>query len=148
MISCPKCGSRNLRYALLRDGGERWRSWFGTRPLRCRDCRCRFTNRTWDFSGLIYARCPMCWRADLSTWSLKYCHVPAHVSFLLWLGAKPYRCEYCRRNFVSFRKQYERFTFHRWRKLAEAKKGNAEVSEKMAKPEKPSNGSGIEDVLR
>lgn len=116
MLSCPKCGSRNLRYARLRDAQERWRRWLGIRPLRCRDCRCRFTDRTWRITSLQYARCPRCWRTDLASWKREDCQVPARIEFLLWLGAKPLRCEYCRCNFVSFRKLHEKFSFHRWRK--------------------------------
>jgi hypothetical protein len=31
------------------------------------------------------------------------------------LGARPYRCEYCRINFVSFRRRLEKFSFRRWK---------------------------------
>ncbi len=56
-----------------------------------------------------FARCPRCWRLDLSRWSLEDYHVSFFSSLLLNLGANPYRCEYCRVNFVSFRKRKERY---------------------------------------
>jgi len=57
---------------------------------------------------------------DLALWSIKDAHVTAWKAFLLRLGAKPFRCEYCRINFVSFRARLERFTFRRWAKMQNA----------------------------
>jgi hypothetical protein len=83
------------------------------RPLRCRDCRTRFTDRTWRLTSIRYARCPRCWRMDLSTWSEEDYYTPFLRRVALRLGGKPWRCEYCRCNFVSFRARRERFTFKR-----------------------------------
>jgi hypothetical protein len=47
--------------------------------------------------------------------------------FLLGLGAHALRCEYCRFNFVSFRKRKERFGFHGWRKLKRDKASAAKA---------------------
>ena len=113
-LSCPSCGSRNLRYSRFRDRLERLRSLAGVRPLRCRDCRTRFTERTWRITSIRYARCPRCWRMDLSTWSEGDYYTPLLRRLALRLGARPWRCEYCRCNFVSFRARRERFTFRRW----------------------------------
>jgi hypothetical protein len=38
------------------------------------------------------------------------------IRFRIAFGAKRYRCEYCRVNFVSLRPRKEAFTFRRWRK--------------------------------
>jgi hypothetical protein len=54
---------------------------------------------------------------ELSTWLRQYYDPPASVRFKLRLGATPYRCEYCRCNFASFRPCKERFS---WRKRREA----------------------------
>jgi hypothetical protein len=54
---------------------------------------------------------------DLSLWSEKDAHLSAFAAMRLNLGAKPYRCEYCRLNFVSFRQRHERFSFKRWAKI-------------------------------
>lgn len=53
---------------------------------------------------------------DLSLWNEKDCHISMFAALRLGLGAKPYRCEYCRVNFVSFRLRYERHSFKRWTK--------------------------------
>jgi hypothetical protein len=53
---------------------------------------------------------------DLNTWSPEDHHVRAGQLVLMQLGAKPYRCEYCRINFVSFRGRKEKFSFKRWRR--------------------------------
>ncbi|MGE5645867.1 MAG: hypothetical protein ACM336_08760 [Acidobacteriota bacterium] len=104
-LLCPHCKSRNLRYARIRSFAERLGTLVGIRPLRCRDCRTRFIERTWRLSAIRYARCPRCWREDLTRWSLNdYCP-PAGVRLLLSLGAHPFRCAYCRVNFVSFRRR-------------------------------------------
>ena len=54
---------------------------------------------------------------DLSTWSESVSPTGAWQWARLTFGAKPYRCEYCRHNFVSFRPRKERFSFSRWRNL-------------------------------
>jgi DNA-directed RNA polymerase subunit RPC12/RpoP len=108
-LACPECGSRDLRYSRLRSLGERVWSWFGIRPLRCRACHRRFIERTWRLSTVRYARCPRCWRMDLSRWSRNDYRTTFFTDLLLHLGANPYRCAYCRLNFVSFRKRKERY---------------------------------------
>ncbi len=108
-LVCPKCGSRNLRYSRFRSLSERLWSWFGIRPLRCRECRLRFLERTWRLGNLRYARCPLCWRMDLSRWDEKDYYVPLSRRILLRFGAHPYRCAYCRLNFVSFRRRREKY---------------------------------------
>lgn len=55
---------------------------------------------------------------DLNTWSRNDFHVSARMQILLGLGGHPYRCEYCRVNFVSFRTRREKFTFRRWKNRA------------------------------
>ncbi|MGO9093744.1 MAG: hypothetical protein ACLQGV_00835 [Bryobacteraceae bacterium] len=117
LIACPRCGSRNLRYARLHSFAERCWTWLGIRPLRCRDCRFRFVDRTWRLTDWRFARCPHCWRMDLALWSERGAHVGMFADLSLRLGAKPYRCEYCRINFISFRQRHEKFSFKRWSKL-------------------------------
>ena len=112
-VQCPKCGSRNLRFSRSRVLSEKLKKLLGIHALRCRDCHTRFVDRTWRLSDVAFARCPKCWRMDLSHWSKKDFHAPGYMSLALRLGAHPYRCEYCRYNFVSFRQRKERFSFHR-----------------------------------
>jgi len=109
-VVCPQCGGRNVRYSSLRGASEKLASLAGVRPLRCRDCRKRFTGRVWSVSALRYARCPRCLRTDLACWSTSHYSVPFGRGVLLFFGARPYRCEYCRHNFVSFRRRKHKFT--------------------------------------
>lgn len=115
-VHCPKCGSRSLRFSRARSAAERLWKIVGVRPMRCRDCHTRFVGKTWSLTDLIYARCPKCWRMDLSRWSGTHAAVPRYMMLALKLGANAYRCEYCRCNFVSLRPRKERFSFHRWKK--------------------------------
>lgn len=89
------------------------KSIFGIYPLRCRRCRTRWETSVWAGGAWKYARCPRCYRQELSTWSQQYYNPPAWTSFLLRIGATPYRCAACRCNFASFRPCKERFS---WRK--------------------------------
>jgi hypothetical protein len=52
---------------------------------------------------------------DLNTWTGKNYEPPFFVGLMVSMGAKRYRCEYCRINFASFRKRFEEFTFSRWK---------------------------------
>ncbi len=106
---CPKCGSHNVRYSHVRSAAERLASLLGVRPLRCRDCRERFSAPMLKLSDLAYARCPKCLRMDLTYWSPSYYHVSFGKGLLMSLGARPLRCERCRCNFVSFRRRKYRF---------------------------------------
>ena len=46
---------------------------------------------------------------DLSRWSRNDYRVTFFGGLRLSLGANPYRCAYCRVNFISFRKRKERY---------------------------------------
>ena len=109
-IYCPECNSRNVRSSLSRTLGERMMKALGIFQLRCKDCDARFTGQIWDPRNAFNARCPRCYRLDLSTWSVDYYRAPARWLFFLKLGAKAHRCEYCRHNFVSFRRCKIKFT--------------------------------------
>jgi endogenous inhibitor of DNA gyrase (YacG/DUF329 family) len=109
-IYCPECNSRNLRSSLSRTLSERFMKAFGVFQLRCKDCDARFTSQIWDPRNTFYARCPRCYRLDLSTWSIEYYRAPARWLFCLKIGAKAHRCEYCRHNFISFRRCKIKFT--------------------------------------
>ena len=96
-------------------------------PLRCLDCKTRFVARTFVLSDLRYASCPKCHRMDLNGWTGKTYEPPFFMGLKVGLGAKKWRCEYCRLNFASFRPRKEVFTFKRWlNRQAEFEKENAE----------------------
>jgi Zn ribbon nucleic-acid-binding protein len=86
--------------------------------LRCRNCRARFTAQVWRLSNVAYARCPKCFKMDLSVWEERHYVGPAYKILMLRLGAHPYRCEYCRLNFVAFRRRKTPFSWHQWGSLA------------------------------
>jgi len=125
LVSCSRCGSRQLRVGQRRGLGQRLLGILGILPFRCRQCDNRFTAPIWRLSGLRYACCPKCYRMELSTWSEQYYHPPWTVVFKLRMGAMPYRCESCRCNFASFRALKERFS---WRRREQAQsEGTASV---------------------
>ena len=144
-VVCPYCGSRHLRFAHRRNLSERLWSMVGVRPLRCRDCRKRFVDRTWRLSSVKYSRCPNCWRMDLNTWSLEDHHATAWQLLLLRLGARPYRCEYCRLNFASFRPRLEKFSFSNWRKRKRKPAEEAAVAQTGAEAQ-PGEGNPTPDA--
>jgi hypothetical protein len=112
-IACPECGTRDIRTSQPRTLGERIKGLVGCYQLRCKRCETRFQGALWRPGLIWYARCPRCYRTELSTWSEQYYNPPSWVVFQLRMGATPYRCEYCRCNFASFRACKERYL---WRK--------------------------------
>ena len=87
-------------------------------PFRCLDCKARFIAPPIVWADLFFARCPVCRRMDLNGWTGKtYTNPPAWVAFKVVLGARKWRCEYCRLNFASFRRRKEVFTFKRWKRF-------------------------------
>jgi hypothetical protein len=119
-VSCPGCGSKNLRISQVRGFKNRIRGMIGILPFRCRQCERRFDARIWNFSLIRYARCPKCLRMELTTWSQQYYNPPAMTVLKLRLGATPYRCDFCRCNFASFRACKERYSWRRARQQAQS----------------------------
>jgi hypothetical protein len=118
MIACPKCGSRFLRPSRSRNRSELLGLFRLTSPLRCLHCKERFIARTFVWADLFYARCPVCRRMDLNSWTGKtYTDPPFWVAVKVLLGARKWRCEYCRLNFADFRRRKEVFSFQRWKKF-------------------------------
>jgi len=55
---------------------------------------------------------------DLNGWTGKtFTNPPFWVALKVRLGARKWRCEYCRLNFASFRRRKEVFTFSRWKRF-------------------------------
>jgi len=52
---------------------------------------------------MFYARCPECYRTELTVWSQRHNRATGGQELALALGAKRVRCAACRCNFVSFR---------------------------------------------
>jgi hypothetical protein len=102
-VSCPQCGSKHIRASKQLSAVERLAELFGVVHLRCRECDERFTAGLLEFRNWVYARCPLCYRLNLTGWRLEKYIVPRRWKILLALGAKARRCDSCRCNFVSFR---------------------------------------------
>lgn len=100
---CPECGSPNVRSSNAQGLLERIGRAFGYVQLRCRDCDRRFTYALYDIRNLIYARCPRCYRLDLTSFEPDHYRVGRLATLMMHLGAKAHRCAACRCNFVSFR---------------------------------------------
>lgn len=108
-IVCPECGSADIRASLSRTLGESIAKFFGFFRFRCRDCDTRFSGQIWDVSNIFWAKCPRCYRMDLSTWDPEHYRYPTRWLLLMHLGAKCIRCEYCRHNFLSYRRAKYKF---------------------------------------
>jgi hypothetical protein len=110
-LACPKCGTREVRISHRRGLVEQIKGLFGVCQLRCRRCRTRWSTSVWSDGAWKFARCPRCYRQELTTWSEHYYHPPRWIVMLLRMGATPYRCAACRCNFASFKRCKERFTW-------------------------------------
>lgn len=71
--------------------------------MRCQDCDRRYLAHILAPSSILFAKCPRCYRMDLSSWDQKHYHAPARIRLKVALGARRMRCEACRCNFASFR---------------------------------------------
>ncbi len=120
-VECPKCGSRYLRESQPRTIAEKAGKFKFKSPLRCLDCKTRFVAKTLIIQDIFYARCPTCLRMDLNSWSGKSYEPPFWMRLKISMGAKRWRCEYCRTNFVDFRPRKEVFSFKRWEKKGAGK---------------------------
>jgi C4-type Zn-finger protein len=110
VLSCPKCGSDEVRFSRKRSALRWVLRVFGIYRFRCEDCGERFNSNIQSYRHLPYAKCPTCHRMDLSQWNREYYTPGFSTRVALGLGAKPVRCEYCRNNFWSFRVLHERFS--------------------------------------
>lgn len=63
----------------------------------------------WESAAWRYARCPKCYRQELTSWDEKFYNPRPSVLLKLRLGAKPVRCAACRCNFASFKPRRSKF---------------------------------------
>ncbi len=68
---------------------------------------------------MFYAQCPRCLRQDLTTWDLRHYRATGWMRLRILLGAKRWRCEVCRCNFVSLRPRKEKYVPPASRPVAE-----------------------------
>ena len=108
-VRCPDCDSTEIRPASTHSGMESYLSWLGFHPARCAACAKRFMARPLGLSAIMYAKCPRCYRMDLTTWDPKYYHLTLGMKFRAAIGAHRWRCDVCRCNFLSFRQRMEKY---------------------------------------
>jgi len=124
-LSCPKCGTRDVRVSHRRGLIEQFKGLFGIYPLRCRRCKERWSTSTWEAGAWKFARCPKCYRQQLTSWNETFYNPPRKVRILLTLGAKRHRCAACRCNFASFKPRKEKFEWrHQERPVVEPEANN------------------------
>lgn len=111
-LTCPNCGTRDVRVSHPQGLGQYLKNFLGVSGLRCRHCNHRWETSVWANGSWKYARCPRCYRQELTKWSVRYYKAPRWTRFLLRLGASPRRCPACRCNFASFKPPKEDFSWH------------------------------------
>ena len=104
-FECPECASRKARSSPPYNLGEWLLRRLGWHYLRCLDCDERYRRHILLPDSFIYAKCPRCYRMDLSTWEQHHYRTSTFTRLKLALGARRMRCEVCRCNFASFRKR-------------------------------------------
>jgi hypothetical protein len=102
-LACPKCGTRDARVSQLMGLVQYLKHFLGVSTLRCRRCDTRWETSVWAKGSWRYARCPRCYRQELTKWKMQYHRPTRWTRFLLGIGATPRRCPACRCNFASFR---------------------------------------------
>lgn len=103
VLVCTSCGSENVRRSKRQSLWEIPQMAMGIYPFRCMNCSARFWASVWLLSRLAYAKCPRCLGMDLTTWPAKYFAPKLWNKIATFFGAQRYRCQACRKHFVSFR---------------------------------------------
>jgi hypothetical protein len=132
-LDCPSCGTREVRVSHPRGLGEYLKSLVGLSRLRCRRCNHRWETSVWANQAWRYARCPRCYRQELTSWMEHYYNPPRWTRWLLRLGATPHRCPACRCNFASFKSRRENFSWrHQVRAEATSRTPEQVIAEREA----------------
>lgn len=108
-ILCPNCGGQHYRVAKPQNFNEIVAEFLGTFCFRCAKCGHHFQHSVFGRETVFYAKCPRCFRMDLTTWSESHYRPTWWTKLQIALGAKRLRCEGCRCNFVSFRGRREKY---------------------------------------
>jgi DNA-directed RNA polymerase subunit RPC12/RpoP len=109
LAQCPICGGRKVRSERTRGLREKLLALAGYFAFRCLSCSARFLDKPLGLASTAYARCPKCYRFDLSTWDPSRYRTTTWISIRLWFGAHRWRCERCRINFASWRPRRQKY---------------------------------------
>ncbi len=88
-LACPNCGARDARVSKLMGPVQYLKHFFGVSALRCRRCETRWETSVWANGSWKYARCPRCYRQELTKWTMQFYHPTRWTRFLLRIGATP-----------------------------------------------------------
>ena len=110
-LACPSCGTRDVRVSRPLGWAAYLKNFVGVSRLRCRRCNNRWETSVWANGSWRYARCPRCYRQELTKWQEHHYNPPRWTRILLRLGASPHRCPACRCNFASFKPRKEEFSW-------------------------------------
>jgi hypothetical protein len=147
-LACPNCGTRDVRASQLLGPVRYLKHLFGVSALRCRCCDTRWETSVWANGSWKYARCPRCYRQELTKWRMQYRLATRWTRFLLRIGASPRRCPACRCNFATFKPARGNFEWRhqvraqpvpRTRSHAAAGQGAAFVAEQTPPGEESGN---------
>lgn len=95
----------------------------------------------WAAGSWKYARCPRCYRQELTKWAAHRYRPARWTRFLLTIGARPRRCPACRCNFASFKPLKEDFSWrHQVRETIPTP--NQEAAMVVTEQTPPGEGSG------
>ncbi|MCC6585698.1 MAG: hypothetical protein IT168_03180 [Bryobacterales bacterium] len=102
MSVCPNCGSERVHVSRGRSLFGRLAYCLGLSTVYCKNCHHRLSEMDNWWDNVRWARCPICYRRDLTDWAEKYLYPRSWERFQVLIGARKHRCRYCRLNFVSF----------------------------------------------
>jgi hypothetical protein len=96
----------------------------------------------WAGGSWKYARCPRCYRQELTKWTPHYYSPTRWTRFLLKIGAHARRCPVCRCNFASFKPPKEDFSWRHQVRETILQLPNQEVDMLVSEQTPPGEGSG------
>jgi hypothetical protein len=103
VIRCPRCSSFEVRPSKKKSFSSSLAEVIGFYRVKCEACSKRWV----AYLGFLYepfcAKCPRCYRTELTTWDPKMFIPNRWQRLKIALGARRARCERCRMNFSSFR---------------------------------------------
>ena len=141
-LTCPNCGTRDVRVSRPQGLVQHLKNFCGVSELSCRRCSNRWETSMWAGGSWKYARCPRCYRQELTKWTAHYYNPTRWTRFLLKIGAHARRCPVCRCNFATFKPQKEDFSWRHQVRETIPQLRSEEAGTLMAEQTPPGEGSG------